>query len=444
MKKRSSLLVQALAGVNYKLLLFLAVGSLIPLLYSTFRIYWLGQIDDDSAFNIAAQVTWLSLLYEVLNEALLLPLAFILGQVIQDKMLWRERITVTLSLFLAVYVAVTGLFLIFAPNTVSFMHQRADLYLQTVQYIRLEAVAILFSSLFSYFQLVLILQNQRKFLYLLLILQSVLILILDGLLVSSLSFSLKLGLTGIALCNIAVSLVLAGISCVALYVQGVRFHDIQFRPHLWLKDYYKKAAVSCIESGIRNIVFALIILKMINMAERSGDFWLMNQFIWGWLLLPVFAIAQLVKQDAAIHQSLSSAKINAYLILMTGVIFAWLSTMPWWEAFIYHVMGIEHAQQITQLAIGMIGCYMLFAWNSVLDQYFYGIGRIDLILYQTIMINTLFYGAVYILYSMQFFTVTLANILFIFGLSLVLDSILTFMQYIWLQYLKTDRCLKVQ
>lgn len=444
MKKNSFLLVRALADINYKLLLFLALGSLIPLLYSTSRIYWIGQIDDDSAFNIAAQVTWLSLLYEVLNEALLLPLAFILGQVIQDKVLWRQRIAVTLSLFLAVYLVVTVLFLIFAPNTVSFMHQRTDLYLQTVQYMRLEAAAILFSSLFSYFQLILILQNQRKFLYLLLMLQSALILILDSVLVSSFSFSLQLGLTGVALCNIAVSLVLAGISCAALYAQGVRFHHIQFRQHVWLNKYYQKAAISCIESGIRNTVFALIILKMINMAESSGDFWLMNQFIWGWLLLPVFAIAQLVKQDAAIHQGLSRAKISAYLILMTGIIFAWLCSMPWWNGFIYHVMGVEHAQKITQLAMGMIGCYMLFAWNSVLDQYFYGIGRIDLILYQTIIINTLFYGSAYILYSMQFFTVTLANILLIFGLSLVLDSILTFMQYIRLQYLQADMRLNMQ
>lgn len=444
MKKNNFLIVQAITGINYKLLLFLALGSLIPLLYSNFRIYWIGQINDDSTFNIAAQVTWLSLLYEVLNEALLLPLAFILGQVIRDKMQWSKRITVTLSIFLAIYLVVTVLFLIFAPYTVSFMQQQVDLYFQTIKYVRLEAVAILLSSLFSYFQLILILQNKRKVLYLLLILQSVLILIVDGVLVSSFSFSLQLGLTGIALCNIVVSSVLACISCLALYTQGVRFYHIQFKQHLWLKEYFKKATVSCIESGIRNTVFALIILKMINMAESSGDFWLMNQFIWGWLLLPVFAISQLVKQDAAIHQGLSTAKINAYLILMTVVIFAWFCSMPWWEGFIYHIMGIEQAHHIAQLAIGMIGCYMLFAWNSVLDQYFYGIGRIDLILYQTVIINTLFYGTIYILHSIQFFEVTLSNILLIFGFSLVLDSILTCIQYIRLQYLQGDRQLNVQ
>ncbi len=83
--------VRELARINYKLLLFLLLGSLIPLLYSTFRIYWIGQIDAGAAFSIAAQLAWVSLLYEVLNEALLLPPAFIQGKVIRDKAEWRRR-----------------------------------------------------------------------------------------------------------------------------------------------------------------------------------------------------------------------------------------------------------------------------------------------------------------------------------------------------------------
>lgn len=121
MKKKEFLLFRELARINYKLLLFLALGSLIPLLYSTFRIYWIGQMEDGSAFNIAAQVTWMSLLYEVLNEALLLPLAFILGQVIQEKAVWQQRIATTLSLFFIIYLAVTLLFFIYVPDAVSFM-----------------------------------------------------------------------------------------------------------------------------------------------------------------------------------------------------------------------------------------------------------------------------------------------------------------------------------
>lgn len=433
------MLVRELAGINYKLLLFLLLGSLIPLLYSTFRIYWIGQIDAGAAFSIAAQLAWVSLLYEVLNEALLLPLAFILGQVIRDKAEWRRRIAATLSLFAAAYLGATLLFLLCAPEAVKFMRQSPELQAQTVQYIRLEAVAILFSSLFSYCQLILILQNHQKFLYLLLLLHSGLILILDSVLVSSLSFSLQLGLTGVALCNLAVHLILACISFAVIYAQGVRFAQIKLRNASWMKGYCQKAAISGMESFIRNAVFAAVILKMINMAESSGDFWLMNQFIWGWLLLPVLAVAQLAKQDAAVHQALSAAKVRAYLLLITGVIAVWLLTMPWWEAFMHHAMGIGHARQIAQMAVWMSGCYALFAWNSVLDQYFYGIGRIDLILFQTLAVNALFYGAVYILYGVGLITLSLQNILLIFGLSLILDSILTFAQYLRLRRQQNKR-----
>lgn len=74
-----------------------------------------------------------------------------------------------------------------------------------------------------------------------------------------------------------------------------------------------------------------------------------------------------------------------------------------------------------------------------LDQYFYGIGRIDLILHQTIIVNTLFYGAVYILHIMNLIALNLQNILLIFGLSLILDSILTFAQYLRLRRQQNKR-----
>ena len=110
------------------------------------------------------------------------------------------------------------------------------------------------------------------------------------------------------------------------------------------------------------------------------------------------------------------------------MIAVWLLTMPWWEEFMHHAMGIGHARQIAQMAVWMSGCYALFAWNSVLDQYFYGIGRIDLILFQTLAVNALFYGAVYILYGMGLVT-----------LSLILDSILTFAQYLRLRRQQNKR-----
>lgn len=67
-------------AVNYKLLFILILSGLIPAIYSTSRVYFLGSIPDTWAFSIAAQVAWLNVGYEVINEAMLIPLAYVLAR----------------------------------------------------------------------------------------------------------------------------------------------------------------------------------------------------------------------------------------------------------------------------------------------------------------------------------------------------------------------------
>lgn len=71
-------------SINYRLWLVLALTSFMPLIYSTTRIYFLGSIPNTWTFSIAAQVAWLNVGYEVLSEALLVPLSYILGKSLSD------------------------------------------------------------------------------------------------------------------------------------------------------------------------------------------------------------------------------------------------------------------------------------------------------------------------------------------------------------------------
>ncbi|MDV2470424.1 hypothetical protein QR674_15705 [Acinetobacter chinensis] len=137
-------MLKSFTEIKYRLLFFLLLGSAIPLLYSTTRIYWMGQMEDGVTFNIASQLTWVSVLYEIVNEALLLPLAFILGSVIKETERLKQRIAITLTVFVAVYLIITLAMLMFTPSAVGFMQQASSLTALTVQYIRLEAVAIFF------------------------------------------------------------------------------------------------------------------------------------------------------------------------------------------------------------------------------------------------------------------------------------------------------------
>ncbi|EKO3596763.1 MATE family Na+-driven efflux transporter [Vibrio metschnikovii] len=421
--------------INFRLWLTLALTSLIPLIYSTTRIHFLGSIPSPWTFSIAAQVAWLNVGYEVLSEALLIPLAFILGRVIHNNEVFRERASLSLLVTLVCYFVATLMVLWLAPNFVDAMQQQAELLTQTIQYIRLESAAILLSSVYAFLSLVLVLKNERKALYGLLVVQTIMTVLCDSIFVSQLPYSLQLGVNGIALSNIVVNSLLALFALIYLSKSGITlsFKFSKGDQSQWLKEWAKIGWKSGLESLVRNTAFIIMILQLINQVQQAGTFWVANQFIWGWLLLPVLTLGQLVKQDAATNNGLTSERVNGYLWITLGIITVWILTAPLWNSFIANVMGIENPESITSLVWLMVGFYVIFSLNNVIDSYFYGIGRTDLMLYQSLIVNTLFYGCAFVLYQIGIFVPTLERIAIMFGLGITADALITWVLYLALR-----------
>ncbi|WP_417882784.1 MATE family Na+-driven efflux transporter [Vibrio rumoiensis] len=431
--------------INVKLWLVLILSSLIPLIYTTTRIHFIGSMPDSWAFSIAAQVAWLNIGYEVINEALLLPLAFILGQVVMTNEAFKRRSAISLGVVILTYAIATVFVVVFAPQLVSTMQQQENLLAQTIKYIRLESIAIFVSSAYLFFNLVLVLHNKQKALYSLLAIQTVLTVLCDALLVSQLSVSFKLGVTGIALSNIVVNSVLVVVSYKLLSLNGfaLDLRTITFTKAEWLKEWLKIGTRSGLESFVRNTAFVVMILQLMNQLQQAGTFWIANGFIWGWLLLPVLTLGQLVKQDAAIHNGLTTHKVNRYLFVTCGIFLIWFISAPQWEPFIQNVMGVGNAEQVVSLVYLMVGFYVIFALNNVIDSYFYGIGRTDLMLYQSLAVNTLFYGTAFVLYQFGWFVPTLDRVAIMFGLGIAFDAILTWGLYVMLRRQQSEQALAV-
>ena len=64
----------SLRNVNYKLYVALLSLGFAPTIYNTVRVFFLGQLPGEWAYSIAGQLSWVNLLYEILNEAIILPL----------------------------------------------------------------------------------------------------------------------------------------------------------------------------------------------------------------------------------------------------------------------------------------------------------------------------------------------------------------------------------
>ncbi|MDN3663155.1 multidrug transporter [Vibrio agarivorans] len=427
--------------INVKLWLVLILSSLAPLIYTTTRIHFIGSMPDAWAFSIAAQVAWLNIGYEVINEALLLPLAFILGQVIMTKEAFQNRAVVSLGVVVLTYAIVTAFVLVFTPQLVSAMQQQESLLAQTIKYIRLESIAIFVSSAYLFFNLVLVLHNKQKALYSLLVIQTVLTVLCDTVLVSQLPMSLQLGVTGIAITKIAVNSVLVVVSYKLLSFNGLTLNlcTVTFDKAEWLKEWFKIGTLSGAESLVRNTAFVVMILQLMNQLQQAGTFWVTNGFIWGWLLLPVLTLGQLVKQDAATNDGLTTQKVNRYLLVTCGIFLIWFISSPLWESFIHNVMGVGNAEQVVNLVYLMVGFYVVFALNNVIDSYFYGIGRTDLMLYQSLAVNTLFYGAAFVLYQFGWFEPTLEWVAIMFGLGITFDALLTWGLYVMLRKQQSEQ-----
>lgn len=63
-----------LKNVNWKLLLVISLITLIPTIYKTTRVYFIGQIDDGNSYSIVSQIQWLNILYEIITEAIIVPM----------------------------------------------------------------------------------------------------------------------------------------------------------------------------------------------------------------------------------------------------------------------------------------------------------------------------------------------------------------------------------
>ncbi|MCI9519049.1 MAG: hypothetical protein HFK08_07320 [Clostridia bacterium] len=140
-------IIRALKSVNYRLWFAILATMLLPTVYQTVRIFFLGDMPSDSGINIASQLQWVNLFYEVVQEALILPLFFLLGKSLDDKKEFSNKVRTGLVVTGGIYLAVSVIIIACARPLIVFMQQDIAIIEQTVTYVRMETVAALFSTL---------------------------------------------------------------------------------------------------------------------------------------------------------------------------------------------------------------------------------------------------------------------------------------------------------
>ncbi|MBF9018490.1 MULTISPECIES: MATE family Na+-driven efflux transporter [unclassified Oceanispirochaeta] len=420
----------SLKKINYKMLMALLLSGLFPAIYMAVRVRFLGNIPSDWGVNIASQLSWVNLLYEIVNEAILLPVFFLFGKVLKNKEDTENRLRTGLIITFGLYCVLSILISLMAKPLVIFMAQQADLVSATVTYIRWESLAVVFSILFRFLLPVFILINKERYIYIFLATQMFLSLFFDTLLISSLPFSLNIGVNGIAFSNLLTNVILVGICLFFLSQSGYRvLGNKRTLSFSWTREWLRIGGYSGVESLVRNLAFMIVILRMINVVNEQGTFWVTNNFIWGWLLLPVLALGELIKRDCAEDSDNINRNFRGYMSLTTIIVLLWIVTIPLWKSFLVNVMGVQNPVDIFNIALISLIFYIVFAYNNVIDSIFYGIGRTDLMLIQSLATNLIFYVGAYAMYLKGIFIPSLTGIAILFGLGIVFDSLITFLLF---------------
>jgi len=426
------MMTKALKRFDHRLFVAILITGLLPTIYTTVRFNFLGNLPGDWGYNIASQLQYVNLLFEVVQEMLILPLFFLLGKTLSDNEITKNKIkTGLLSLFSVIAVFSLIIFM-FTEGIVTAMAQNPDLINETVTYIRYELIGILFSNMVKFLMVILVLKEWKKDIYILLLVQMVFTILFDSLFISELGISLNLGVNGIAFTNIIVNigmLVYMAVIVFRRYEIEIKdfFKDLSFK---WQTEWLKVGGFSGLESFVRNFAFMIMIIRMINVVNEQGTFWVANGFIWGWMLLPVLTLGELIKKEASESDDQIRTKTFGYFIVTTIIVVVWLITIPLWKPFLQHVMNIGDYVKVYDIIVVQIIFYIVFAYNNVMDSTFYGVGKTDYMLYQSLIVNIIWYGGAFILFNVGVFTPSLVGIAMLFGLGMVFDFIPTTLLYI--------------
>ena len=71
--------------VNWWLLIVIFLFQFLPTIYKTTRVYFLGTLPDENSFNIASNILWLNIFYEIITESIVIPLFFVFNKWFKNK-----------------------------------------------------------------------------------------------------------------------------------------------------------------------------------------------------------------------------------------------------------------------------------------------------------------------------------------------------------------------
>lgn len=406
---------------SMNLIFSLILLSFIPFIDTLVRTNLITNIPQTDGLGIAGHMEWFDLINETVQAFLIVPLYALFHKCIQDPEKFKKRIFQSFLIVNVIYILFSFIVLMSCNSIVSAM--TSDRIAEVTKYLRLETAGFIIGNIVCFVNILFVVLEKPFYIYAMVVLKTIFMLIGDTFLIP------QFGVNGVAYSDIAVSSVCVVLCLIVLYRE--KLISVSFRfDKTFLKDYLSIGSFSGFQILLDNIIYSAIVCKMVNAAAEQGNYWTANNIIWGLMLIPVSALAEIIKKDC--KDILTSKKILCYNIVIAITFLIWLCFIPMSDAFLKNVMGIENFKTIKHILMILMPFYFAYSYTVLFDNILIGCGKTQYCFVISMIVNLIYYPAVYGLFLKGIFTpdITFICLMFGFGMALHLGcSIVAFTIY---------------
>jgi Na+-driven multidrug efflux pump len=434
MQKFLDIIKELLKQWDWGLFLLIFLYMALPRFYLSYSVYLIGNaIPDINALATVAQWQFIELLLEVVQETFILAIFFFVGRGIQSREGPGQPIRTSITTILMFSCVLAAILFTFSDSFVNIIGTPEAIRDTTSAFLKIKTAGVPIFLLSMALVIIVETMNRKRMILTLAILQVVYRFILDSLFYGGYTFSLDLGVLGVAWSDLIASF---GLLITALImIRSVAFEKVRnFISFFSLKDwrvYLRVGGWSGLDSLVRNVAYFFMIVRLLNLLGENtiGGYYLAMHIFWSFLLVPILALSESAKVLIA-NNSADVIKVRRlwYSSLIIGgiIVILWLIFLPFWgtvAAFLNS--NSEVVNYSGEAMVLLIVPYILLALNLVTDSIFYGVGKTQYQAYQAIITNGTVYVIAFLLYLTEYWTPTFMSILIIFGIGIVIDSILT-------------------
>jgi Na+-driven multidrug efflux pump len=401
--KLNTAIKRGFSNYPWDYMLFIFAAWAIPAVYGLLNRYFIGYMSYESIVT-EQSFEALEVIMEVFLEMFPLAILALVAKDMQNQINVRGVVKTATLMQLTVTITFATVFVILAGSFIDWINTPERVRPLALKYFRLRAISLPLTSIAALFLIAIKALRKGGLAILLAFIGVVINFILDVLLISNFSFSLKLGLIGSAIGNMLAALLSVLMSIIAFLIVSKKGLNYRFS---------KDNAISVVaigkwtglESLIRNIGYIIGVVALVNLIganEQSaiGGYNTAMWVMWGITLIPILSWTESTQIaignaygkgdiDAMKGIQLSSSIIMGLYMFFWIVIgqIAWEPISKWLNKNISSEVARYSKLTFDYLMIP----YALFAIGSGLKAIFIGTGRPIYVFISSAIVNIIIY-----------------------------------------------------